>query len=339
MKFDEKVCILGIESSCDDTAAAIWRNGRIRSNVRSVQIAHRDYGGVVPELASRKHMDFIYPVVRQALKDADIDTGSIDGIAFTKGPGLLGSLMVGTSFAKSLSLAWDKPLLGVHHMRAHVLSHLIDPPHPAFPFLCLTVSGGHTQIIRVDEPMKMTVLGETRDDAAGEAFDKAGKMMGLHYPSGPEIDRLAEQCRPVYEFPKPQLEELDFSFSGLKTAFLYFLQDRKKEQADFIERERNNLCASIRQTIVEILIEKLERAIQQTDIHEVAIAGGVSANTLLRSELTELGERLGCNTYIPDFQYCTDNAAMIAMAGYFKYRAKEFDSLETAPSARLPFSP
>ena len=329
--------ILAIESSCDDTAVAVWKDGVLKSNVIANQSVHREFGGVVPELASRAHLDNIVPVVSAALKRSGTDKDELDAIAFTVGPGLLGSLMVGVSFAKALSLSLDIPMIKVNHLQAHVLSHFIEDPKPKFPFLCLTVSGGHTQIVLVKDYLNMEIIGQTRDDAAGEAFDKTGKMLGLEYPSGPIIDRLAKLGNPVFSFPKPRVPDLDYSFSGLKTAVLYFLRDSMKDNPDFIQNNMENICASVQHKIIEILFEKLELASERTGINEVAIAGGVSANSGLRKKLDSNSEAKGWSVYTPKLEYCTDNAGMIAVAGYYKYLAGEFTSQEVAPKARLPF--
>lgn len=327
--------ILAIESSCDDTSAAVLKDGNVLSNVVATQAIHQQYGGVVPELASRAHTANIVPVVDTALKNAGIEKSELSAIAFTRGPGLMGSLLVGVNFAKSLALALNIPLIEVHHMQAHVLAHFIDEPKPKFPFLCLTVSGGHTQIVKVNSPLEMEIIGQTIDDAAGEAFDKISKMLGIPYPGGPLMDKLAQSGNPTaFKFPDPSVKNLDFSFSGLKTSVLYFLQKELKSNPDFIEQNLNDLCASVQFTIIRILISKLKKAALQTGIKEVALAGGVSANSGLRNTLKLTGEKLGWNTYIPDFQYCTDNAGMIAITAYFKFLEKEFSDLSAAPQAR-----
>jgi N6-L-threonylcarbamoyladenine synthase len=329
----KEVYILAIESSCDDTAAALLHNGKILANVVAGQEVHRLYGGVVPELASRAHQQNIVPVVDVALQKAGIQKSQLRAIAFTRGPGLLGSLLVGVSFAKAMALALNIPLIEVHHMQAHVLAHFIDEPVPPFPYLCLTVSGGHTQIVRVNSATEMQVLGETIDDAAGEAFDKIAKVMGLPYPGGPLIDQHAQQGNPLaFEFPVSRMPEYDYSFSGLKTAVLYFLQ---KHPQGFIEQHLADLCASVQYTIIKQLMLKLKKAIKDTGITHVAIAGGVSANSGLRTALQQEGNTLGWTVYIPAFQYCTDNAGMIAMAAYFKYLANDFADQTVAPSARF----
>lgn len=330
--------ILAIESSCDDTSAAVMVGGQLRSNVIANQEVHRKYGGVVPELASRQHQVNIVPVVDAALKEAGVEPGDLNSIAFTRGPGLMGSLVVGVSFAKALALSLNIPLIEVHHMQAHVLAHFIEPPVPSFPFLCLTVSGGHTQILRVDSHLSMQILGQTLDDAAGEAFDKTGKMLGLEYPSGPVIDKLARQGEAKYTFPEPRIADLDFSFSGLKTAIRYFLRREIEKDEDFVQREMHDICASVQHTIGEILLNKLEKAARQTKINQVSIAGGVSANSGLRAGLAERAAKNGWQTYIPKIAYCTDNAAMIAMTAHYKYLAGEFSRQDVAPDVRLKFA-
>lgn len=327
--------ILAIESSCDETSASVCSDGKILSNIIVNQTVHEKYGGVVPELASRAHLQNIVPVVDDALSTAGCQLSTIDAFAFTQSPGLIGALLVGSQFAKSLSLAHDKPLIAVHHMQAHVLANLIPDKKPAFPFLCLTVSGGHTQIVLCEDHLKMKVIGETLDDAAGEAFDKSAKLLGLPYPGGPLIDKYAKDGDPnKFKFPEPQIDGLNFSFSGLKTAILYFIQDRKKENENFINENLNDICASIQQRIVSILLNKLKKAAEQTRIQHICIAGGVSANSGLRRSFNEMGEKLGWKTFIPPFEYCTDNAAMIAITAYYKYLAGEFSDLSVGPSAR-----
>ncbi len=328
------VTILGIESSCDDTSAAIVRDGQVLSNVVANQEVHKRYGGVVPEVASRAHQANIVPVIDIALQKAKVSKEEIDAVAFTRGPGLIGSLIVGVAFAKSFALSRKIPLIEVNHMQAHVLAHFAEEPRPAFPFLCLTVSGGHTQIVLVRNYLDMEVLGQTIDDAAGEAFDKTGKLLGLDYPAGPLIDRLAQQGTPRFEFPEPQIPELDFSFSGLKTSILYFLKKEIESNPDFIQENLTDICASVQDRIVSILIKKLTKAAKKTGIGEIAIAGGVSANSGLRKALEETGKIKGWNTYIPKFEYCTDNAAMIAVTGYYKYLQGEFVGQDVAPVAR-----
>ncbi len=338
-----QVHILGIESSCDDTAAAVIREVHILSNITAGQEVHKSFGGVVPELASRAHQQNIIPVIHAALQKANISKNELDAVAFTRGPGLLGSLLVGSSFAKAFALGLGIPLLEVDHLKAHILAHFIrdgsqTKPPPQFPFLCLTVSGGHTQIVLIKEYSDMTIIGQTIDDAAGEAFDKAAKIMGLPYPGGPSIDRLAQEGDPgTFKFPKPSIPGLDFSFSGLKTSFLYFLRDRLKEDPEFIQKNQANLCASIQSVIVDILMQKLKLASELTGIHEIAIAGGVSANSGLRMALEQAGEKHHWNVFIPKLEYSTDNAAMIAIAGYFKFLRKDFGKQSSAPYARSQF--
>lgn len=332
-----KITILAIESSCDDTSIAILRDNILLCNLTANQTIHKEYGGVVPEVASRKHLIHIVPLLDRALKEAQVDKSEISAIAFTKGPGLLGSLIVGVNFAKSLALSLSIPLIEVHHMKAHILAHFIEDPMPRFPFLCLTVSGGHTQLVVVEGYDDMEVIGETIDDAAGEAFDKAGKMMGLDYPAGPLIDRLAKNGNAVFSFPEPKVPGLNFSFSGLKTAILYFLQKEMKKDATFIKNNLNDLCQSIQSRIVSILLKKLIQASKQTGIKEIAIAGGVSANSGLRTALIEEAKEQGWEVYIPHISHCTDNAAMIAQAAHFKYLKKEFSSLDVTPAARMEF--
>ena len=332
--------ILGIESSCDDTSAAVIRNTTLLSNVIANQKVHEEWGGVIPELASRAHQQNIVPVVNKALSDAGVTIDDIDAIAFTRGPGLLGSLLVGVSFAKGLALAKDIKLVDVNHLQAHILVHFIDKegeniPHPEFPFLCLLVSGGHTQIVLMRSPLDMEIIGETIDDAAGEAFDKCAKVMGLPYPGGPVIDKLAQQGDPeAFTFAKPAMKDLDYSFSGLKTSFLYFLQDKIEEDPDFIEKNKADLCASLQKTIIDILLKKLVKATQEYGIKEVAIAGGVSANSGLRNAISETGRKRGWNTYIPEFKFTTDNAAMIAMVGHYKYLNGQFAEMDISPVTR-----
>ncbi|MCB0527154.1 MAG: tRNA (adenosine(37)-N6)-threonylcarbamoyltransferase complex transferase subunit TsaD [Saprospiraceae bacterium] len=328
------VTILAIESSCDDTSAAVVRDGVVLSNCIANQEAHRQYGGVVPEVASRAHQANIIPVVDLALKKADVAREAIGAVAFTRGPGLLGSLLVGTSFAKAFALSLDLPLVEVNHMQAHVLAHFAENPKPPFPFLCLTVSGGHTQIVLVRDFLDMDIIGETLDDAAGEAFDKSGKLLGLGYPAGPLIDRHAQAGSPRFPFPEPSVPDLNFSFSGLKTSILYFLRKELAENPDFIRENLDDLCASIQETIVTVLIKKLRKAARKTGIRHVAIAGGVSANSGLRKALEAMGEKEGWTTYIPAFQYCTDNAGMIGVAAYYKYLKGEFCGQDAMPFAR-----
>lgn len=332
------VTILAIESSCDETSCAISRDGIILSNIIAGQAVHEQYGGVVPELASRAHMQHIVPVVDAALKKAGCSLDSLSAIAFTQSPGLIGSLLVGSQFAKSLAMALDIPLLAVHHMQAHVLANLIPEPSgapPVFPFLCLTVSGGHTQIVCCHSPLKMEVIGETLDDAAGEAFDKSAKLLGLPYPGGPLIDKYARTGNATrFTFPEPQIPGLNFSFSGLKTAILYFLQEHTAADPGFVDVNLPDICASIQGRIISILLNKLKKAAVQTGIRDCCLAGGVSANSGLRVAFRELGERQGWRTFIPPFEYCTDNAAMIAITGHFKYLAEDFAPLSASASAR-----
>ena len=329
------ILILAIESSCDDTAASLIRNGIILTNKVATQGIHEQYGGVVPELAGRAHQQNIVPVVDIALNNAGLKLQELSAIAFTKGPGLMGSLMVGCSFAKSLAQSLQIPLIGINHMEAHVLAHFIDNPKPSFPFLCLTVSGGHTQIVKMTDYFTSEIIGKTIDDAAGEAFDKAAKLLQLPYPGGPLIDKFAKLGNPEsFSFPQPNIPDLDYSFSGLKTSILYFLQKKMKENPQFISEELNNLCASIQHTFIKHLMKKLIAASMQTGIKEISLAGGVSANTGLRFALENEGKKRVWNTYIPAFEYCTDNAAMIAMAAYLKFLKGDFETLNTAPFAR-----
>ena len=332
--------ILGIESSCDDTSAAILSNQKILSNIVANQEVHSFYGGVVPELASRAHQQNIIPVVDAAIKQANIKKHDISAVAFTRGPGLLGSLLVGTSFAKAFAIGLNIPLISINHMQAHILAHFIDEDQekPSFPFLCLTVSGGHTQIVKVESYYKMTIIGTTIDDAAGEAFDKSAKILGLPYPGGPLIDKYAKNGNDnSFKFGKPKVKGLDFSFSGLKTSILYSIQNYQKDDPNFISKNLENLCASIQYSIVVILLEKLEKAIKDTGIKEIAIAGGVSANSYFRSALKKLSDEKKYNLYIPKFEYCTDNAAMIAIAGYFKYLNNDFANNAETAKASLAF--
>lgn len=335
------ITILGIESSCDDTSAAVVRDRVLLSNVIASQAVHEQYGGVIPELASRAHQQNIIPVVDTALRQAGITLDEVDAIAFTRGPGLLGSLLVGVSFAKGLSIANNIPLVEVNHLQGHILSHFIDlpdaeVPHPEFPFLCLLVSGGHTQIVKVNSPLEMEIVGTTIDDAAGEAFDKCAKVMGLPYPGGPVIDRLAAEGDPdSIKFAKPRMEGFDYSFSGLKTSFLYTLRDEMALDPTFIERRKADLCASLQKTIIDILLNKLVKAAKHYRIKDIAIAGGVSANSGLRNAVAEEGRRRGWRTFIPERKFTTDNAAMIAISGYYRYQTGRFASLDTTPVARL----
>ncbi|NCT18397.1 MAG: tRNA (adenosine(37)-N6)-threonylcarbamoyltransferase complex transferase subunit TsaD [Flavobacteriaceae bacterium CG02_land_8_20_14_3_00_34_13] len=338
---NESIYILGIESSCDDTAAAVLHNGKILSNVVATQKIHEEYGGVVPELASRAHQQNIVPVVHQALRQANIDKKDVNAIAFTIGPGLMGSLLVGASFSKSLALGLGIPLIEVNHMQAHILAHFIEAEgqsKPNFPFIALTISGGHTQIVQVNDYFDMKILGETIDDAVGEAFDKSAKILGLPYPGGPFIDNYAQMGNPIaYLFTKPKVGAMDFSFSGLKTAILYFVQNQTKLNPNFVEENLNDICASIQHTIVSYLMDKLKNAVKQTGIKEIAIGGGVSANSGIRKALQEAEEKYGWKTHIPRFEFCTDNAAMIAMVGELKYRNGDFSALTISSKARMPF--
>ncbi|MDB5120461.1 MAG: O-sialoglycoprotein endopeptidase [Sphingobacteriales bacterium] len=342
--------ILGIESSCDDTSASICMDGKICSNIIANQDIHNKYGGVVPELASRVHQQNIIPAVHQAIADAKIHKNDIDAVAFTRGPGLLGSLIVGTSFAKGFALANQLPLIEVNHMQAHILAHFIpnvsgkagnkEPNYipPRFPFLCLTVSGGHTQIVLIKDYFDMEIVGETTDDAAGEAFDKTAKILGLPYPGGPLIDKYAQLGNPLaFNFPEPQIKDLNFSFSGLKTSIMYFVRDKQKIDPSFLDTYLNDVCASVQHRIVTILLNKLKKAAKQYNITTVAIAGGVSANSGLRSALRKTADENKWDVFIPEFQYCTDNAAMIAIAGYYKYLNKDFVGQDVAPLARMAF--
>lgn len=343
MNKSQSIIILGIESSCDDTAAAVIKDGKLLANVVATQNVHKLYGGVVPELASRAHQQNIIPVVDQAIKSAGINKEDISAIAFTSGPGLMGSLLVGVSFSKALAMGLNIPMIEVNHMQGHILAHFIETSAttensntiPSFPFLCLTVSGGHTQIVLVKDHFDMTVIGETIDDAAGEAFDKAAKIMGLPYPGGPLIDRYAAEGNPkAYTFTKPQIQELNFSFSGLKTGFMNFITKETAKNPNFVEENKADICASLQATIIEILLLKLKKAAKQTNIKQIAIAGGVSANSGLRAALQKLEQELEWKVFIPKFEYCTDNAAMIAITGYYKYLIKDFASQAISPKAR-----
>jgi N6-L-threonylcarbamoyladenine synthase len=337
----ETIYILAIESSCDDTSAAILRNTTVLSNVVASQKIHEEYGGVVPELASRAHQQNIVPVVNQALAKANIDKKQLSAIAFTRGPGLMGSLLVGTSFAKSLALGLGLPLIEVNHMQAHILAHFIqdtDITPPKFPFLALTISGGHTQILKVSDYFKMEVLGQTLDDAVGEAFDKSAKVLGLPYPGGPLVDKYAQKGNPrAFEFPIPKVKDLDFSFSGLKTSILYFVQRKTKENPDFITENLADICASIQYTIVTILMRKLKKSVKQTEIKTIAIGGGVSANSGVRKALVGAEKDLGWTVHIPKFEYCTDNAAMIGIVGYLKFKKGLFAEQNVTAKARYTF--
>lgn len=336
---NENIYILGIESSCDDTSAAILCNDKILSNVVANQKIHAAYGGVVPELASRAHQQNIVPVVHQAIEKAGISKKQLSAIAFTRGPGLMGSLLVGTSFAKSLAFGLNIPLIDVNHMQAHILAHFISEENhkkPPFPFLAMTISGGHTQIVKVSNHFEMEVLGETIDDAVGEAYDKSGKVLGLGYPAGPEIDKLAQLGNPkAFRFTKPKVDGLNFSFSGLKTAILYFVQRETKTNPNFVKDNLNDICASIQYSIIGILMDKLKLAAKQTGIKHIAIGGGVSANTGIRKALEDAEHKIGWTTYIPKFEYTTDNAAMIAIVGYLKYLEKDFSDFDVMATARL----
>tara|TARA_R110002074_G_scaffold203432_3_gene371356 strand:+ start:26276 stop:27340 length:1065 start_codon:yes stop_codon:yes gene_type:complete len=338
----ETIYILAIESSCDDTSAAVLMNDKVLSNVVATQAIHKEYGGVVPELASRAHQQNIVPVVDQAIAKANIDKKQLSAIAFTRGPGLMGSLLVGTSFAKSLSLGLQIPLIEVNHMKAHILAHFIDDDSmkaPSFPFLALTISGGHTQIVQVNNFFDMKIIGQTLDDAVGEAFDKSAKILGLPYPGGPLIDKHAASGNPhKFEFPIPNVKELNFSFSGLKTSILYFIQKQTKENPDFIKNNLEDICASIQYTIITILMRKLKKAVKQTGIKEIAIGGGVSANSGIRKALIDAQTKFGWKTYIPKFEYCTDNAAMIGIVGYYKYKNEFFAQQNVTAKARYLIS-
>lgn len=332
--------LLAIESSCDETAASVCKDGIILSNVISSQKVHEQYGGVVPELASRAHLQSIVPVVEKALRHAKIDLKEIDAFAFTQSPGLIGALLVGAEFAKSMALALNKPLIAVQHLQAHVLANLIPMKEnenaiPSFPFLCLTVSGGHTQIVICESPLQQKIIGQTLDDAAGEAFDKSAKILGLPYPGGPLIDKYARNGNGGrFKFPEPKIDGLDFSFSGLKTAFLYFIRDEKIKNENFVDENLADICASIQSRIVSVLLNKLKKASRQTGIKDICIAGGVSANSGLRTAFESLGKKEGWNTFIPPFEYCTDNAGMIAITAYYKYLDQQFEELSVVPSAR-----
>ena len=333
------IYILAIESSCDDTAAAVLQDAKVLSNVVARQAIHEEYGGVVPELASRAHQQNIVPVIDVALKKANIDKSQLSGIAFTQGPGLMGSLLVGSSFAKSMAMSLNIPLMAVHHMHAHVLAHFIEEEgfdKPEFPFLAMTISGGHTQIIKVNSFFNMEIIGETTDDAVGEAFDKSAKILGLPYPGGPLIDKYAQSGNPkAFPFTKPKVDGLDFSFSGLKTQILYFVQKKVAENPNFIPENRNDICASIQHTIIEILMDKLKMAVAETGIKQVAIGGGVSANSGIRNTLKEAETKYGWKTFIPKFEYTTDNAAMIGIVGYHKFLEKQFEDASVVSKARI----
>jgi N6-L-threonylcarbamoyladenine synthase len=333
-----KINILAIESSCDETSASIISDGKILNNIIATQSVHEKYGGVVPELASRAHQQHLIPVVNEAIKSSGIQKSELSAIAFTKGPGLMGSLMVGVSFAKSFAFALGVPIIDVDHMQAHILAHFIDDPKPSFPFICLTVSGGHTQLVLVRDYLEMEIIGETSDDAVGEAFDKTAKLLGLPYPGGPLIDKYAQLGNPkAFVFPISDMPGLNFSFSGIKTAVLYFLRDQLKENPEFIKKNLADICASVQFTLIRMLMQKLKKAANECKIKEIAIAGGVSANSGLRTELQVLAKKFGWNIYIPKIEYSTDNAAMIAMAAHYKYLKGEFCGLDVVPEARLKF--
>jgi N6-L-threonylcarbamoyladenine synthase len=338
---NSEVFILAIESSCDDTAAAVLHNDEVLSNVVANQLIHNQYGGVVPELASRAHQQNIVPVIDAALRKANITKEKLSAIAFTQGPGLMGSLLVGSSFAKSLALALQIPLIAVNHMQAHILAHFIDDEgkeKPTFPFLALTISGGHTQIVKVNDFFDMEIIGETTDDAVGEAFDKSAKILGLPYPGGPLVDKYAQLGNPkAFTFTKPKVPGLDFSFSGLKTAILYFIQKKKLENPNFVDENLNDICASIQHTIIEILMDKLKLAVKETGIKQIAIGGGVSANSGIRNTLAAAEQKYGWKTFIPKFEYTTDNAAMIGIVGYQKFLSQNFETSAVVSKARIQF--
>jgi N6-L-threonylcarbamoyladenine synthase len=328
------VTILAIESSCDETAASVIQDGKILSNVVASQAIHAQYGGIVPELASRAHQLNIVPVVAEALRIANIQKSNINAVACTSGPGLLGALLVGVSFAKSMAYALDIPIIEVNHMKAHILAHFIDDPKPNFPFICLTVSGGHTQLVKVSSPHEMEIVGETMDDAIGEAFDKSAKLLGLTYPGGPLIDKYAQMGNPIYKFPLIDMPGYNYSFSGLKTSILNFLNKESMKEATFIENNMENICASIQKALIDAVLLKLKRLLKDTQIKEVAIAGGVAANKGLRAALMQMKDELSLNVYIPAFEYCTDNAAMIAMSAHYQYLQKDFATLQLSPDPR-----
>ncbi len=330
--------ILGIESSCDETSASICINGKVINNEIASQAIHEQYGGVVPELASREHQRNIVPVIDHVLRHAGINANKLDAIAYTRGPGLLGALLIGNSFAKSMAASLNIPLIPIHHMKAHVMAHFIDDPKPSYPFICLTVSGGHTQILKVISPTEMIILGQTQDDAVGEAFDKAAKLLGLPYPGGPMIDKMAKDGDPYkFKFAESEMPALDYSFSGIKTSILYFLRKELKNDKDFITNNINDLAASIQQTLISMLMNKLINAANQENINQIAIAGGVSANSGLREAIENGAKKYGWQTFIPDFQYCTDNAGMIAMSGHILYQEKAFGDIADSPLPRMPF--
>lgn len=333
------ITILGIESSCDETAAAVCKDGKIINNIIATQSIHESYGGVVPELASRAHQKNIIPVINEALTLADIPLSKIDAIAYTQGPGLLGALLVGSSFAKAMALALNKPVIPINHMQAHVLAHFIEDPKPEFPFLCLTVSGGHTQIVKVKNYLEMEIIGQSKDDAVGEAFDKCAKLLGVGYPGGPKVDKLAQSGDPLrFSFPDSDIPNLDYSFSGIKTAFMYFLRDEKRKNEAFITENINDLAASLQHTLIQMLFKKLIKAAKLEKIKNIAIAGGVSANSGLRENLKQEAQKRGWTVFIPKFEYCTDNAAMIATAGYYQFLAGKTGSLRDSPLPRMSFS-
>ncbi|REG81267.1 tRNA (adenosine(37)-N6)-threonylcarbamoyltransferase complex transferase subunit TsaD [Algoriphagus antarcticus] len=330
------IIILAIESSCDETSASVIADGKVLNNIVATQSVHEKYGGVVPELASRAHQENLIPVIQEAILTSGISKDQLSAIAFTRGPGLMGSLLVGVSFAKAFAFARNIPLIEVNHMNAHILAHFIEDPKPSFPFICLTVSGGHTQLVLVRDHLDMEVIGETQDDAVGEAFDKTAKLLGLPYPGGPLIDKYAKEGNPkAFQFPITRMPDLNYSFSGIKTAVLYFLRDQLKKNPNFIEENLADLCASIQYALVEMLLIKLKAAVKEYGVKEVAIAGGVSANSGLRETLTQLAAQRGWNLYIPKFEYCTDNAAMIAMAAHYKYLKGEFSSMDVTPLAKM----
>ena len=333
-----KDVVLGIESSCDETSASVCLNGKVINNIIATQSIHEQYGGVVPELASREHQKNIIPVVKTACEEAGITLDEISAVACTQGPGLLGALLVGYTFAKSLAFALDIPIINVHHMKAHILAHFIEDPMPQFPFLCLTISGGHTQIVRVNSHTDMTIIGQTIDDAVGEAFDKGAKLLGLPYPGGPLIDKHASKGNPKkYSFTESRIDGLDYSFSGIKTSLLYFLREEIKKNDQFIQENLSDICASYQFRLIEMLTKKLIKAAKQEQINRIAIAGGVSANKGLRTRLQQLAQNYQWELFIPDFQYCTDNAGMIAIAGYHQYKAEQFGNYSDAPMPRMPF--
>lgn len=330
------ISILAIESSCDETSASVILNGKVLNNIVATQSVHEKYGGVVPELASRAHQENLIPVIVEAISTSGISKDQLNAVAFTRGPGLMGSLLVGVSFAKAFAYAQKIPLIEINHMQAHVLAHFIEDPKPSFPFICLTVSGGHTQLVLVKDHLDMEVIGETQDDAVGEAFDKTAKLLGLPYPGGPLIDKYAAQGNPkAFQFPITRMPGLNYSFSGIKTAVLYFLRDQLQVNPQFIEQNLADLCASVQHSLIEMLLIKLKDAVKQYGVKEIAIAGGVSANSGLRNTLKELAVKKGWNLYVPKFEYCTDNAAMIAMAAHYKYQKGEFSSMDVTPLAKM----